>query len=87
MPIERSPWAVVSEHIGAATSSLQHHFGSRECALLGEFDHDPREPLDVLIAAIDGLLFPWVLRQPQPAIDAFRAVLLAHPRMADWTNE
>ncbi len=38
--------------------------------------HDPAAVVDVLVAALDGLLFPRVLGQPRPDTDPFRDVLL-----------
>lgn len=44
----------------------------------GEFTlrHEVSAVVDVLIASLDGLLFPRMLAQPRPSLDDFRAVLL-----------
>jgi AcrR family transcriptional regulator len=38
--------------------------------------HDPAAVVDVVIAALDGLLYPRVLAQARPRADEFRSVLL-----------
>ncbi|NDL58303.1 TetR/AcrR family transcriptional regulator [Phytoactinopolyspora mesophila] len=38
--------------------------------------HEPAAVVDVVVAALDGLLYPRVLEQPRPDSDGFRHVLL-----------